>query len=228
MADVQKTTGMTIQEVKKLWDEFDEMDTRTSKLDRLKISETAGRLGIPKEQIAEFTKEIDKVYVALGDSFQGGLEAVVSSVGKMKGLFKETVEQDYAVAINGIGSALNELAANGTASESNIADFTLRIGALPDALKPSIDKVMGLGAAFEESGVDSQIAASGYSNFMKVAGENLDKFAYSMNMSLEEAKELFKNKIIKARPMNKKNEIFNTAEQLYSTDLEFNIKQNER
>ena len=71
MADVQKTTGMTIQEVKKLWDEFDEMDTRTSKLDRLKISETAGRLGIPKEQIAEFTKEIDKVYVALGDSFQG-------------------------------------------------------------------------------------------------------------------------------------------------------------
>lgn len=194
MADVQKTTGMTIQEVKKLWDEFDEMDTRTSKLDRLKISETAGRLGIPKEQIAEFTKEIDKVYVALGDSFQGGLEAVVSSVGKMKGLFKETVEQDYAVAINGIGSALNELAANGTASESNIADFTLRIGALPDALKPSIDKVMGLGAAFEESGVDSQIAASGYSNFMKVAGENLDKFAYSMNMSLEEAKELFNSK----------------------------------
>ena len=47
MADVQKTTGMTIQEVKKLWDEFDEMDTRTSKLDRLNLSETAGRLGIP-------------------------------------------------------------------------------------------------------------------------------------------------------------------------------------
>lgn len=39
---------------------------------------------------------------------------------------------------------------------------------------------------------------------------------------------IIKNKIIKARPMNKKNEIFNTAEQLYSTDLEFNIKQNER
>ena len=39
---------------------------------------------------------------------------------------------------------------------------------------------------------------------------------------------IIENKIIKARPMNKKNEIFNTAEQLYSTDLEFNIKQNER
>ena len=30
---------------------------------------------------------------------------------------------------------MNELAASGTASEGNISDFALRIGALPDALK---------------------------------------------------------------------------------------------
>lgn len=36
------------------------------------------------------------------------------------------------------------------------------------------------------------------------------------------------NQIIKARPMSKKNELYNTAENLYSMDLEFNIKQNER
>ena len=194
MSDVQKTTGMAQEEVKKLWDTFDQMDTRTSKLERLKIAEVGGRLGVPKEELASFVQEVDKAYVALGDSFQGGLESVVESLGKIKGLFEETKGKSYADAINEVGSALNELAANGTASESNISDFALRIGALPDALKPSIDKVLGLGAAFEESGVDSQIAASGYSNFMKVAGENLDKFAYSMNMSLEEARELFNSK----------------------------------
>lgn len=194
MADVQKTTGMAQDEVKNLWDAFDEMDTRTSKLDRLKIAEEAGRLGVPKEQMREFVQEIDKVNVALGDSYKGGLQQIVGDIGKMKSLFEETKGKTYALAINEIGSALNELAANGTASEANIADFTLRVGALPDALKPSIDKVMGLGAAFEESGVDSQIAASGYSNFMKVAGENLEAFAYSMNISVAEARQLFNEK----------------------------------
>lgn len=194
MADVQKTTGMALEEVKGLWDAFDEMDTRTSKLDRLKIAEVGGRLGVPKEQMASFVQEVDKAYVALGDSFQGGLENVVDSLGKIKGLFNETKGKIYAEAINEVGSALNELAASGTASEGNISDFALRVGALPDALKPSIDKVLGLGAAFEESGVDSQIAASGYSNFIKVAGGNLQKFAHSMNMSYEEAQKLFNEK----------------------------------
>ncbi|MDO4763527.1 MAG: phage tail tape measure protein [Flavobacteriaceae bacterium] len=194
MADVQKTTGMALEEVKQLWDEFDEMDTRTSKLDRLKIAEVGGRLGVPKEQLRDFVEEVDKAYVALGDSFEGGLEGVVESLGKIKGLFEETKGKSYATAINEVGSALNELASSGTASEGNISDFTLRVGALPDALKPSIDKVLGLGAAFEESGIDAQIAASGYSNFMKVAGENLKDFAYSMNMSLEEARALFNEK----------------------------------
>ena len=191
MADVQKTTGMAREEVKQLWDAFDDMNTRTSKMDRLKIAEVGGRLGVPKEEMASFVQEVDKAYVALGDSFDGGLEGVVDSLGKIKGLFEETKGQSYADAINGVGSALNELAASGTASEGNISDFALRIGALPDALKPSIDKVLGLGAAFEESGVDSQIAASGYSNFMKVAGENIGLFAQSMHMSTAEAKELF-------------------------------------
>ena len=160
-------------------------------MDRLKIAEVGGRLGVPKEEMASFVQEVDKAYVALGDSFDGGLEGVVDSLGKIKGLFEETKGQSYADAINGVGSALNELAASGTASEGNISDFALRVGALPDALKPSIEKVLGLGAAFEESGVDSQIAASGYSNFMKVAGENLSAFAYSMNISVKEAQELF-------------------------------------
>ena len=191
MADVQKTTGMALDEVKQLWEAFDDMDTRTSKMDRLKIAEVGGRLGVPKQEMASFVQEVDKAYVALGDSFDGGLEGVVDSLGKIKGLFEETKGQSYADAINGVGSALNELAASGTASEGNISDFALRIGALPDALKPSIDKVLGLGAAFEESGVDSQIAASGYSNFMKVAGENIGLFAQSMHMSTAEAKELF-------------------------------------
>jgi len=194
MTDVQKTSGMSLAEVKELWDAMDEMDTRTSKLDRLKIAEVGGRLGVPAEEMKSFVQEVDKAYVALGDSFEGGLEGVVDQLGKIKGLFEDTKSLSYAEAINRVGSALNTLAAQGTASEGNISQFALRLGTLPESLRPSIANVLGLGAAFEESGIDAQIASSGFSNFITTAGKNIESFAYSMNISVNEAKELINTK----------------------------------
>lgn len=191
ITNVEKTSGLATKEVGELWHQFSELDTRTSKMDLMKIAEIGGRLGITgQEELKAFTESIDKAYVALGDSFEGGLEAVTTQMGKLKNLFSETSTMDYPEALNRIGSALNELAANGTASEQNITDFATRIGQLPDALKPSAAQVLGLGAAFEESGEDARIAASGYSRFIVQASENVDAFAYSMNMGVEEAKEL--------------------------------------
>lgn len=195
MTGVEKTSGLAAEKVRELWNDFDALDTRTDKKELLDIAQIGGRLGITdKEQLREFTEEIDKIYVALGDSFQGGLEAVTTKVGKLKNLFEETKNQNYGEALNAIGSALNELGANGTASEENISDFATRIGQLPGALKPTISQTLGLGAAFEESGIDAEIAASGYSRFMSVAGTNVEAFAKQMRMSAEEAKALFETK----------------------------------
>lgn len=195
MTGVEKTSGLAAEKVRELWNDFDALDTRTEKKELLDIAQLGGRLGITdKDQLREFTEEIDKIYVALGDSFQGGLEAVTTKVGKLKNLFEETKEQNYGEALNAIGSALNELGANGTASEENISDFATRIGQLPGALKPTISQTLGLGAAFEESGIDAEIAASGYSRFMSVAGTNVEAFAKQMRMSAEEARALFETK----------------------------------
>ena len=195
MTGVEKTSGLAAEKVRELWNDFDALDTRTGKKELLDIAQIGGRLGITdKEQLREFTEEIDKIYVALGDSFQGGLEAVTTKVGKLKNLFEETKQQNYGEALNAIGSALNELGANGTASEENISDFATRIGQLPDALKPTIAQTLGLGAAFEESGIDAEIASSGYSRFMSVAGTNVEAFAKQMKMSAEEARALFETK----------------------------------
>lgn len=192
MTGVEKTTGLASEQVRELWNEFDNLNTRTSKQELLNIAQIGGRLGITdKEQIKEFTEEIDKIYVALGDSFQGGLEEVTTKVGKLKNLFEETRDQNYGEALNAIGSALNELGANGSSSEQNITDFATRIGALPAVLKPSIEKTLGLGAAFEESGIDAEVASSGYSRFMSVAGNNIAAFAKQMKLTTKEASELF-------------------------------------
>lgn len=188
-ANVQKTTGMTRKEVRGLTKDLDELNTRTSREDLLKIAEEGGRIGIPKEEIAAFTKEMDKANVALGDSFDS-VEDVAGSLGKLRNLYEETKNQDIATAFNGIGSSLNELGAAGVASEKNIAAFATRVGALPAAFKPAIADAMGLGAAFEESGIDAEVASRSYGILIQAAAKNTAAFAQVMDVSKQEVEDL--------------------------------------
>lgn len=187
---VAKTVGMTTKEVQDLTKTFSDFDTRTSKIDLLKIAETGGRLGVQKSEIADFVQEVDKANVALGDGFAGGVEAVTNTLGKLKGLYSETKDLNIATAINQIGSAMNELGANGAASEQNIGDFALRLGSLPAKLKPTIAEALALGAAFEESGIDAERSATGYSTFIRTAAKETDKFAKVMNLTKAEVDDM--------------------------------------
>ena len=187
---VGKATGMTNEEVKELTKSFSEFKTRTSNMDLLKIAEVGGKLGVPTSEIKAFTQEVDKAFVALGDNFSGGVEAVANKLGKLKGIFKETKDQNVAEAINDIGSALNELDNQGTASAENVSDFALRVGTLPEKLKPTIAETLGLGAAFEESGINAERASSGYNKFVRVAATETKKFAEVMRISEQEVKNL--------------------------------------
>src|SRR5690606_30565290 len=94
------------------------------------------------------------------------------------------------LVFNAIGSAINELGANGNATEINIAEFAARIGSLPAALKPSIADTLALGAAFEESGVQSEVSARAYGIFLQQATTNTDKFAKVMGITQQEVKDL--------------------------------------
>lgn len=187
---VAKTVNMTKQEVDDLTKSFSTFDTRTSRIDLLKIAETGGRLGIGKEQIKEFVREVDKANVALGDGFAGGVEAVTDTLGKLKNLYGETKDLDMATAINQIGSAMNELGANGAATEQNIGEFALRLGSLPAKLKPTIAESLALGAAFEESGINAERAGTAYSTFVRNAATNSEKFAKVMGISKKEVESL--------------------------------------
>lgn len=190
MTQVEKNANMTRKEVEALTRSFSDMDTKTKKIDLLKIATAGGRLGIAKQDIRDFVVEIDKANVALGDSWEGGPEKIAESLGTIAKLYKDTKDQPIAESVNEIGSALNELAASGASSESNIADFTTRLGSLPPAMKPPLTTILGMGAAFEESGIKSEIASSGFGKFIRVAANNVKGFADVMQKPVEQVKEL--------------------------------------
>jgi tubulin-specific chaperone A len=185
-SDVMKTTGMTKIEVDELTKSFGLLQTRTSRIDLLGIAEQGGRIGIAKAEIVDFVDVMNKASVSLGDSFTGGAEEVANKLGKIKFLFQETKDLGVEQAYNSIGSAINDLGANGTASEANIADFTTRIGSLTDVLKPTIQETLALGTAFEESGIESEVSARAYGIFMKQASTETAKFAKVMGLTQKE------------------------------------------
>jgi TP901 family phage tail tape measure protein len=188
-SDIQKSTGMTADEVAKLNEKLGEVDTRTGQLDLLDIAKVGGQIGIAKDEIEGFTIAVDKAVVALGDEFSGGAEEVAGKMGTLKTLFKETKDLDAGTAINQIGSAINELGAAGSATGPVMAEFAARIGQLGD-LAPQIDQTLGLGAAMQELGLSAEVSAGGLTNIFLQAGKESAAFARQIGMTQDQFKQL--------------------------------------
>jgi uncharacterized phage infection (PIP) family protein YhgE len=154
ISDMEKSLNLTTAEAKALREQLQGIDTRTSEENLEGIAVAAGQLGIAKDEAVAFTKSVDQAVVALGDEFTGGVEDVTKSLGGLQKLFKDTASVSPADAITKIGSAVNALGADGTATGPVIADFAARIGQLGD-LAPQITQTLGLGAAFQELGLSA-------------------------------------------------------------------------
>jgi TP901 family phage tail tape measure protein len=191
MADVAKTTGLTSEESDKYGKSILDLSkkTRTS-IDQLQdIGVVAGTIGVAKDELEAFTKAGNEFAIALGSDF-GSTEEAVTQVAKLKNLFKETRDIDIATSMTKAGSAINEVS-NMAGSSDNINDFMLRIGALPDSMKPTIQQSAALGGFLEDAGLSAEIAAGGFSNLILTAGKNLPAFADQMGMTVKETKKLY-------------------------------------
>lgn len=189
LANVQKTTGLTNVELQNLRDTIEGFDTRTSISSLLEIGTVGGRLGVAKEELEGFIKTVDKAVVALGDEFSGGAEQIAGELGRIKTLFGETKGLKFDIALNQIGSALNELGNAGANSSPQVAEFTKRIGAL-GSLAPTLAQTLGLGATLEELGLTAEISSGGLTNLLTTAGQNSVAFATQMGISTEAFQDL--------------------------------------
>ena len=192
LADVRKTTGLTTDEIDRLTKVLQQIDTRTSVINLLKIAEAAGRLGIAEKDIAGFTETVDKAVVALGDTLEGDAEQIATDLGKISSVFR--VEETFGVAegINKIGSALNELGANTKANERFIVDFTKRLGAIAPLANISAADVLGLGATLDEFGQRTEASSTAVGKLIKNLGQDVPKFAEVAGLSIEDFSEILR------------------------------------
>lgn len=193
MADVRKYTGMTIDQVRDLNEEFKKMDTRTSREQLNQLAGSAGRLGITsKEALLDFVDAADKISVSLGDDLGDG---AVDQIGKLAMAFGEDDRLGLRGAMLATGSAVNELAQNSAAKAGYLVDFTARVAGAGKQLGLTQAQIMGFGAVMDENLLRDEMASTAFSQMITKMATNTAKFSKFAGMEAEKFAKLVKEDI---------------------------------
>ena len=184
MASVRKFTGMTEEQVRQLNEEFKKIDTRTSREDLNKLAQEAGRLGMQsQEDVLGFVRAADKINVALDDLGEGA----TLTLSKLTDIFGDKQRLGVEQSLLSVGSVINELSQNCTASAPYIAEFAQRMAGVGAQAGMTTQQIMGMAAVLDANAQKLEASATAVSQvivrlyrepakYAKVAGLDVQKF----------------------------------------------------
>jgi TP901 family phage tail tape measure protein len=173
LADIQRVTGLTKDDVRILNDELAKIDTRTSVTSLREIAVVAGKLGVAKEDILGFVEATDKLNVALGGEL-GDVNAITTELGKILTVFDGKITGDN---ITKLGNAIVDLANKGVASGPFIVDFTQRMSGIAKTANLSLSAVIGFAAGMEETGQKVESSSTAMQKLLTTIAQDLPKAA---------------------------------------------------
>jgi TP901 family phage tail tape measure protein len=190
LADIQRITGLTKEEVRGINTELKKIDTRTSVSALRDIALVAGKLGIEgKQDIVSFVTAVDKLNVALGGEL-GDVNQFTTDLGKILNVFEGKITGENITAV---GNAIVDLANKGVASGPFIVDFTQRVAGIAKTSNLSLGAVIGLAAGLEESGLKVESSSTAVSKLLVKIAEDVPKAAKIAGKDVKEFTELFAN-----------------------------------
>ena len=191
-SQVTKYTGMTKDEVKALNEEFKKMDTRTPRTELNELAGTAGRLGIQaKEDVLEFVEAADMINVALGEDLG---EDAIKNIGKLSDMFGDS-SKSMKENMLAIGSAVNSVAQNSSASEPYLVEFTARMGGVAKQAGLAITDVMGFASALDQNMLRSEMASTALSGLIMKIYQEPAKYAKLAGMDVKEFSDLMEKDV---------------------------------
>ncbi|MBQ2364770.1 MAG: phage tail tape measure protein, partial [Alistipes sp.] len=160
MANVRKYTGMTAEQVDHLNEEFKKMDTRTSREALNQLAQEAGRLGKQSEEdVLGFVRAADKINVALDDLGEGA----TLTLSKLTNIFGDEERLGTERSLLAVGSVINELSQNSTASAPYLAEFAQRLAGVGAQANMTIPEIMGFAAVLDSQGQKLEMSSTAVS-----------------------------------------------------------------
>lgn len=187
MANVRKFTGMTADEVERLNETFKKINTRSSREQLNQLAQEAGRLGLQSEEdVLGFVKAADKINVALNDLGEGA----TLTISKLTDIFGDKERLGVEKSMLAVGSAINELSQNSTASAPYLAEFAQRLAGVGAQAKLTIPQIMGFGAVLDSQGQAVEMSATALSKLVMNLFKQADKIAAATGLNLQKFKDL--------------------------------------
>lgn len=191
-AGVRKTVEATDAEFAQMEQAFRDLaktiPVNVNELNRL--GEAAGALGIPKEEIVDFSR----VMALLGVTTNVTADQAAESIAKIQTVFGSAGQSTEEFA-----STLVHLGNNGASTEAEILELTTRIASAGAVAGMSQAEVLGFAAAMANVGINAEAGGTALSktiNEINVAvstgGDGLKKFAEVAGMSVTDFAEKFR------------------------------------
>lgn len=190
MANVRKFTGLADDEVKELNEDFKKMDTRTSREDLNKLAEEAGRLGkSSKEDVLGFVKAADQINVALDELGDGA----TLTLSKLTNIFGDEARLGTERSLLAVGSVINDLSQNCTASAGYLAEFGKRMAGVGAQAGMTIPQIMAFAAVLDSQGQACEMSATALSQLIMNLFKEPSKIAKATGMDLDELNKALKH-----------------------------------
>ena len=189
MANVRKFTGLADDEVKELNEDFKKMDTRTSREDLNKLAEEAGRLGkSSKEDVLGFVKAADQINVALDELGDGA----TLTLSKLTNIFGDEARLGTEKSLLAVGSVINDLSQNCTASAGYLAEFGKRMAGVGAQAGMTIPQIMAFAAVLDSQGQACEMSATALSQLIMNLFKEPSKIAKATGMDLDKLNKALK------------------------------------
>ena len=186
MANVRKFTGMTKEQVEDLNEEFKKMDTRTAREQLNVLAEDAGKLGKQsKEDVLGFVRAADQINVALEELGDGA----TLTLSKLTTIFGDEERLGTEKALLSVGSVINELSQNCTASAPYLANFARRMAGVGAQAEMTIPQIMGFAAVLDSQGQAVEMSATAVSKLIMDMFKQQDKVIKATGMNAKKFKE---------------------------------------
>ena len=190
LANTRKYTGMSVEDVNKLNDAFKRMDTRTPREKLNELAQEAGRLGKNTlESVQGYVEAADIINVALVDLGDGATQ----TIAKLTNIFGVEEMLGTKDAMLAVGSTVNVLSQNCTASKPYLVEFAQRMAGIGSQAGLTIPEILAFGAVLDANGQKVEMSATAIQKvIMNLANKN-QEFAARLGLDASKLNETLKH-----------------------------------
>lgn len=190
LANTRKYTGMAAEQVEVLNEAFKRMDTRTPRAKLNELAQEAGRLGLNTlEAVQGYVEAADIINVALVDLGSGATQ----TIAKLTNIFGVQEMLGVKESMLAVGSTVNVLSQNCTASKPYLVEFAQRMAGIGSQAGLTIPQILAFGAVLDANGQKVEMSATAIQKvIMNLANKN-QEFAKTLGLDAELLNATLKN-----------------------------------